>query len=41
MIKVGSWQFFALTLGIVIVIFLLCQYWDWYDKQKQRKIKGT
>ena len=36
---VGSWQYYALTSGIVIVVFILCHYWDKYDKYKQRKLQ--
>jgi hypothetical protein len=33
--KVGSWQFYVLTLSIVIVLFVICHCWDKYDKYKQ------
>jgi len=37
---VGSWQFYTLTVGIVVVLFVVCHYWDKYDKYKQRKLQN-
>jgi len=37
MVKVGSWEFYALTVSIVVFIFVVCHYWDKYDKYKQIK----
>jgi hypothetical protein len=39
MFEVGSWQFYTLTVGIVVVVFILCHYWDKYDKFKHKREK--
>jgi hypothetical protein len=39
MFEVGSWQYYTLTVGIVFVLFVVCHYWDKYDKYKQRKLQ--
>ena len=37
---VGSWQFYALTSSIVVILFVVCHYWDKHDKYKQRKLQN-
>ena len=37
MFQVGSWQFYTLTVSIVVILFVVCHYWDEYDKYKIKR----